>query len=394
MDLEHLPLESIGETELRGLIEAGVAEQVNIDYKQDRYGGREQDRKEFLKDATSFANTQGGHLIIGMTEKEGIPTRLSPLTGFDTHAELSRLESMLRDSAQPRLLGVQSRVIQVTGGSVILLRIPRSFNSPHRVGYQGWNKFFVRNSAGAHEASVDELRELFLLLTQVAERVRQFRSQRLELLQTGSAARRVDLRPGVVLHVVPLAAASRALTIDVGAAYDDCAPFVPIGGQHCHRYFNFDGMLTTTGDDESAQSVPAFCQVFRSGCVETARGYSGAASAQAGRLHVPRQEEMIVQHTRRIVSGLARLGVAPPFVVMPTLMGVKGLKPSWKHAEFDPPLPFERDTLVLPELLLQSSAFPDGWADAFKPVFDPIWQGAGVRRSPGFDGNGKWTGHS
>jgi predicted HTH transcriptional regulator len=62
-------------------ISTGVPEGVLVDYKRDMYGRGDADVKEFLKDVSSFANTAGGHLIIGVDETGGIPTGISALSG-------------------------------------------------------------------------------------------------------------------------------------------------------------------------------------------------------------------------------------------------------------------------------------------------------------------------
>lgn len=57
--------------------------------------GREE-KKEFCRDVSSFANDSGGHLIIGIDEEQGLPNRLSGLAVANTDAEISRLEQMLK----------------------------------------------------------------------------------------------------------------------------------------------------------------------------------------------------------------------------------------------------------------------------------------------------------
>ena len=92
------PLEQITLDDFQQLIDDGEQEGKTIDYKQAMYRvdpltkeerkslsdekkkRRQEDRdgqiKEFLKDISSFANTVGGHLIIGMVECNGVPTEI------------------------------------------------------------------------------------------------------------------------------------------------------------------------------------------------------------------------------------------------------------------------------------------------------------------------------
>ena len=58
----------ITERDLLALIEDREAEGKTIDYK--RQAVSHDDRKEFLYDISSFANTAGGYLIFGMEERK------------------------------------------------------------------------------------------------------------------------------------------------------------------------------------------------------------------------------------------------------------------------------------------------------------------------------------
>jgi hypothetical protein len=47
-----------------------------IDYKRDLFESADGDKKEFLKDVTSFANPVSGHILVGMAATAGVPTDL------------------------------------------------------------------------------------------------------------------------------------------------------------------------------------------------------------------------------------------------------------------------------------------------------------------------------
>ncbi len=66
----------ITENDLLALISDGVAEGRSIDYKRELPGNSDGDKKEFLADASSFANTEGGDLVFGMLEP--MPTKNIP----------------------------------------------------------------------------------------------------------------------------------------------------------------------------------------------------------------------------------------------------------------------------------------------------------------------------
>ena len=159
MALTHVPLDKITEAHLAGLIAAKAAESLHIDYKRETYGGNDEARREFLADISSFANSLGGDLVIGMTEAGGVPTDFSPFTG-NAGAEVLRLEQMARDGLAPRIANLRPVAVPLSqDGHVIVLRIPKSYNPPHRVIFKNSGRFWARSSAGRFEPNVEELRQ-------------------------------------------------------------------------------------------------------------------------------------------------------------------------------------------------------------------------------------------
>ena len=83
MPLSHRPFDDIGEKDLAGLIDNALPEGRRIDYKRQEVGNTDNDKTEFVRDATSFANANGGYIVIGMEEKHGLPTKLCGLGSLD-----------------------------------------------------------------------------------------------------------------------------------------------------------------------------------------------------------------------------------------------------------------------------------------------------------------------
>jgi hypothetical protein len=67
MALKHIGLDQIDQAQLQRLIDGRASETRDIEYKRDAYGSADRDHAEFLADVSSFANSAGGDLVIGMT---------------------------------------------------------------------------------------------------------------------------------------------------------------------------------------------------------------------------------------------------------------------------------------------------------------------------------------
>jgi hypothetical protein len=206
MALLDIPLERITEVGVRCLIAAGAAESLYIDYNQATYGGKEADHAELLADVSSFANTAGGDLVIGVAEAGGIPNAIVPFTG-NADDERRRLEDIARTGLEPRIRNFQTRAVALAeGGAVMIVRVPRSYAPLHRVIYKNRSRFWARASSGKYEPNVEELRHIFNEAPRIAERIAALRTNRTVRIMADETP--VPLGPGgrVVLHVVPVAA--------------------------------------------------------------------------------------------------------------------------------------------------------------------------------------------
>ena len=180
MPLFGRPLESITEQDLRRLIDDEVVEGKSIDYKLELHLERGDDKKEFLADVTSFANTVGGHLLIGVRPdgdraKELLGIKMTPEEQDRTKQQI---ENLLRDSIDPRLPPVQQRFIPLASGKhVLVLRIGQSWAGPHMVKTS--SKFFARNSAGKFNLDTQQLRAAFAATDDLGRRMGAWRTERI-----------------------------------------------------------------------------------------------------------------------------------------------------------------------------------------------------------------------
>lgn len=147
------PIESITEADLQALIASRTPESRQLEYKQqlpDSGGGGS---VKFLREVTAFANTQGGDLIYGIAEDNGIADALHVLQMPSQDLVRQRFESLCADGVEPRLTGlVQYHFISLTaGGDALVVRVAKSWNAPHRVTTGGHAHFYGRNASGSYQ---------------------------------------------------------------------------------------------------------------------------------------------------------------------------------------------------------------------------------------------------
>jgi hypothetical protein len=388
MSIDRIDFDQIAEADLVSLIDTGVREGMTIDYKVATYGNADADVREFLKDISSFANTAGGHLIIGMREAEGVATELVPLVGLDPDGEVRRLENRMRDGITPRILGIRTKAVSLsTGGFAVIIRIPRSWNPPHQVSAKNTNRFFVRNSAGAHEVSIDELRTLFNFGMGIQDRTRAFRLERLaKIAAKGTAIVLADSPGKVIIHIVPFSAFVPRDQVDLSRAYEMSSSLLPIHNAGATARYNFDGVINLA---VSPNKNNGYTQLFRNGSVEAVKvGIVAMRDKPIIRSILFRDHIFSVLPS--YLDVLQRLDVAPPLVVMLTLddvygaiLGLPNMEQSGQEA-----LAIQQRTLELPEIVINDYGTRQDYERQMRPAFDALWNAAGLPGYGYFNENG------
>lgn len=393
MALLHIPLGQIDEARLQALIDVRAAENRNIDYKRQTYGTARDDYAEFLADISSFANTAGGDVVIGMAATDGIPTGILPFQG-SVDAETLRLDEVARGGLQPRLPQITFHPVPIgAGGHVLIIRVPRSYNPPHRVIRQGSARFWARSSAGKYEPNVEELRALFTLAPQLTDRMRNFRADRIAKIAANQGPVHLMNRGTLVLHVVPFSAFDPSSVMPIDAVSRDYNTFPPLGSRTAQfRKINFDGVLMLSNADQAAQQQRAYVQVFRNGIVEAVN----STIVNQSRADVPiiqLLDNTLIYNAVSFMRDLEGFGVQPPFAFLVSLLGVKSarfnLAPdggAWYDHLGDP---LDRDQYHFDEIIFET--IPETaaeFAEIARPLLDQIANAGGASMSPSFDRSG------
>lgn len=369
-----------------------MPEGLHLDYKRDAYGTSDADKRELLKDVSAFANVNGGHIVIGMDEAEGVASNLCGIKPADIDVEVSRLDQIIRTGIEPRIPGYRLKSVRLAKQShAIVIRIPRSWQIPHRVCAQNSNRFFVRNSAGAHEASMDELRHLYTLSASAADRTREFRDERIELFNRANGQRPLIGNGRFILHIIPLSAVSSTVTINPEKMYARHASFAPLGSMGMSPRYNLDGVINERGGETNH----GYTQIFRNGIVEATE--ANLVHEHKGRNGIAglRLEHQIFDSLPRYIDGLKTLDVDPPLILMFTLEGVKGaFYHVYNDMFFDELEPFDRDVVRLPACLIEEySVNVADYHRAVRPAFDALWNAVGFSKSRFFnETTGLWNG--
>lgn len=391
----YLPrdVQQITEEHLQRLIEWRAPESSNLEFKRDLPGKdgeahQEKARQDFAADISAFANSGGGDIIYGVEEYAGSAARITPCTG-NPDKETARLLDILANTVEPRLPPVQTQVVSVSGGFVLVVRVPKSWAAPHRVIAN--RHFYIRENNRKRALNVPEIRSLVIGSETQRERVRKFRERRLGELVAGRAPVRLAPGPALVVHLVPSAAIIGQFAVDP-IPYMTGKRYLPIvgaeeGGRAAR--VNIDGALAVRTTRDSG--APGYSQFFRDGSFESVKVFSPNEVNQVV-LPSAGYERHLIQLLTAFRKELEQLEFPADLVCMLSLTRADEVVFGVSRSDFilsSDQGRFDRDLLMWPDVELSEA---DAAERALRPVFDMVWQAAGLHQSFNYDENGNWVG--
>lgn len=400
----------INENDLLALL--GVsAESEAIDFKKFAYPAppenelpedqRERDRvrnkwkTDLCTDVVALANANGGWIICGIDEKGGVATELVGLgPTLNLEREIARLEQCIFTGIEPLIPGLQTQPVSLSDSdksAAIVIRVPRSFNAPHRV--RQTRKFHVRRSGRNDEMSIDELRAAFTQFDSLTERVRVFRRSRVQaVLERDQEYIPVPLSdgPALVIHLVPLTASMPTSIVDLSVFGERRS----VNWVHLYLNsgrFNLEGYVKSHGDH-------GYTQVYRNGTLECVEILTPANYGGRDAIDLISLEDLAGYYLRLALHTQQNLGVELPSALLLSVVGAQGflLVADRKHLiwPLENLIPVQRNVVLLPEIIIDNNVdvtTVTGVAPVLKPVLDLLWNTAGQSGSPSYNAAGDWV---
>lgn len=381
-------LNDADEGHVHSFVAEGAAEGPHLDFKRDLVRLDAAGRHELLADVCAFANSSGGDLLYGVNEDgEARAVAIVPIAG-NADEEARRIQDSILNGIEPRAPGVQVRAVPVAGGFVLVVRVPQSWAGPHRV--KSNQHFFVREGARKRQLDMPEIRGMFLRTEQQAQRVRDFRTERIGRLMVGDAPARMVPGAIEVLHFAPTQAALGLMAVDP-VQFVRHRTLPALGTTLPNARINIDGALgARTTQAEGSHGYSLF---FRNGYFEAAKVLT-RRTERRGLINLPSlaYEREIIALLDLFRAELRHLDLGEEMAAMLTLIGGDQIELGLDPHRFDldgEEGRFDRNVLAIPDVLLPSD---QPAAIALRPMFDLVWQAAGLARSYNYNEAGEWVG--
>lgn len=374
------------ETNLTALVAAQVSEGTYLDLKRELPKLDGNGRHELLADVSAFANSSGGDLVYGIGEDgEGRAAALVPQTG-NADEEARRFQDVLMNGIEPRVPGLQVQSVPVTGGFALIIRVPQSWAGPHRV--KSNQHFYIRENGRKRPLDVPEVRGLFLRSDQQAQRVRDFRTERLGKLLAGEAPHRLVQGAMLVGHFVPTQAALGTVNVDpIPYMRERSLPVLSatIPGARV----NADGALVVR--NPGPEGTHGYSQLFRNGYFETVKVFPCPKGGMAALGSIAYEKEFIAL-VARLRAEYVHLGIGTEMTCLISILNANRVELGFERSRYrveEHQGYFDRTMLILPDVLLPSELSPE---QALRAVFDLVWQSAGMECSGNYAVSGEWVG--
>lgn len=197
--------------DIQSLIDNKVPESKILDYKRELKFD-EKSKGEFIYDVSSFYNTDGGFLVIGLEEEkdeEGknnglpkIPDTDVTVTNYD--GLLLKIQDIIRQSTNPAITNLSfSPLINISGSEIFIVGIPKAKSLPAMVTYGNHNRFYKRKANGKYSLETFELYDTFIQINTIEKQITEFIRERQYHVSENLFWPNIGSLSSILIHVIP-----------------------------------------------------------------------------------------------------------------------------------------------------------------------------------------------
>ena len=161
---------------------------------------------EFRSDVCSFANSDGGYLVYGISEDKGIPQKIMGVTIPNNNTdkfELDRKNNL--NAIMPRLPSVQFKFVRLPDDKyIVILYVQHDFFAPYvHLENESDYRIYRRVNNGKSVASYQELKTMFTQSLSLEDEILHFRKNRIQYYRSQEDTSDHRYSRFALLHIIP-----------------------------------------------------------------------------------------------------------------------------------------------------------------------------------------------
>jgi hypothetical protein len=383
-------LKSINKEDLESLIENEIQEDNTLEYKRDNPLDSREGKQKFLEAISSFANSNGGDLIIGLEvdSESKLPKRLVGIATPSIDETIRGLDDIIRQGIQLRLSDYSVSTIPLDGSYyAIIYRIRKSWIGPHRVILYGLDKFFSRGAAGKYPMDVFQLKSAFLMSQTRVDMIKSFISERISHIYINNMPVPIRKGPKVILHVIPFNAFDPENSLNLQENERFITQLMTLDNRYGILKYNIDGIIKI---DESPSNKDnfAYIQFYRNGIIESVEG-KFLIDEDAKCIPLVKFEENLIKSVDNYLKVLKDLNINPPILVQISIANIKNCSRCISsHFSGEKPTEIHKDIIQLPEAIIQNYDIMGEMV--LHNALDALSNACGLPKSSNYDDKGHW----
>lgn len=266
---------------VQDIIEDRIQENQMLEYKSYKFeDGKfksltEKEKAKLAKEITSFANADGGEIIIGIGEdSHHNPTEIIDVgvndENFEEWEQSFRL--YIKSKIKPIIHGINCKLEKVDDKNVIIIKINKSIVKPHAFFDGNKDEFFIRYGNICNNMSLEDLEQSFSNKELLKSNITKFRDNRIGMILNDEIVGNISEKTILVVHIIPVWSMNINSLIDIrkvkyNSNLDVFSP-TPFGdGRRGTDSYNTDGLLINYGFGELP--TMSYTQLFNNGCIES-----------------------------------------------------------------------------------------------------------------------------
>lgn len=375
--------EDITEADLESLIQDKVREGTTIDYKRAINLQPDQQKIELSRDVSSFANASGGHIVYGIEEVDGVPTKINGIPASTNFENLEQqVNQICRSRIDPPVTTIRMRPIPLASGQFVFpIRIDKTWNGPHMITFDAENRCWTRDHSGKRPMDISDLKQAMAYSEGAASRMKRFRMERIGNILARETPIPLSSSQCIIFHFLPLVSFTGNPQVDLDMPDVEMRPINNNSGWG--PTYTFEGKMTYS----TLTNGPTYthCLLFRNGIVEFVDSRS-LLPRQDGpfkdsKLFFTFHFQSVVDALRIALDMYRKLGIPTPVFGAVSLTEVKG------YRMFIPPQfagifgkQLNQNILTLPEFVIED--FDEKPEQLLAEPFRIWWQACGHHDCP------------